>query len=329
MMVFPYAGMALTVMLAALLWLPPASAATWELLSPFPRESVEARGLDQFASDVEQASEGGLRMIVIADPTGLTGRQIKQAVAVGHAPAGEFLLADLRDDDAAFEADSVPFLATDYDEAMHLWDASRPVLGPMLEDQGLHPVFVVASPPRGLYAAQAITATADLRGIRLLDNVPLIRQLAVLVEAVPTSAGGSMTEAFAAKQVEAAIASAPAGVAEQAWSAVANYYDLRVTLPKRIVVFNKDAYGSLDPTIQRVVLNAAIAAQNRAWKMSADANNDALEALRAGGMTVVAPDPQWLADMRKIGARMAEDWERRSGPDGRRILSAYRSASPR
>lgn len=305
-----------------------ASVAAWELVSPFAPDSYEARNLEQFATDVAQSTAGGLRIAVLANAESLNGRQIEQAVAAGRFPAGEFLLSDLRDEHGAFEVDSVPFLATDYFEALQLWDASRPVLEPMLEARGMHVAFVVASPPRGLFAAKKIEKMDDLRGLRLLDDGPSTQRLAILAEANPTPVRGSLTEAFAAGEIDAAITSLPAGAAEQVWKAVANYYDLRVTLPKSIVVFNRVAYRSLDPEIQRAVLNAAIAAQNCGWQASATANNETMELLQARGMTIAAPDPQLVADMREIGVRMADEWARRAAPEGQTILRAYRSQPP-
>lgn len=318
--------MAFCLTLMVFAWTSVAAAATWEMLSASPPGSFEARNLEQFASEVEQATAGALRITVSPNLAHYDGRQIRQAVAVGRAPAGQFLLSDLRDEDAAFEVDSVPFLATDYNEALRLWDASRAVLRSMLEARGLHTVFVVATPPRGMFAVKQLTKMDDLRGLRLRDNDPLIHRLAILVDAVPTPAPGTMTEAFAGGQIDAEISSLPAGAAEQVWRAATEYYDLRVALPKSVVVFNKAAYGSLDPEIQRTVLNAAIGAQNRGWQASASANNEAMDELQAQGMSVAAADPKLLAEFREIGSRMAEEWERRSGPDGQRIMRAYKQA---
>ena len=68
----------------------------------------------------------------------MRGSDIKQAVGAGRAPAGEFLVAEAGGGEAAFEVDLMPFLATTYDEALALRDASRPILQPMLEAAGLH-----------------------------------------------------------------------------------------------------------------------------------------------------------------------------------------------
>jgi hypothetical protein len=54
---------------AAQFWALAASAASWELLSPFTPSSFEARNLQQFAIEVDQATAGELHMVVVADPT--------------------------------------------------------------------------------------------------------------------------------------------------------------------------------------------------------------------------------------------------------------------
>jgi hypothetical protein len=53
-------------LLVAHLWPLLTAAATWELLSSNSPESYQARNLDQFANDVEQATAGGLRIVVLA-----------------------------------------------------------------------------------------------------------------------------------------------------------------------------------------------------------------------------------------------------------------------
>jgi TRAP-type transport system periplasmic protein len=305
-----------------------AAAATWELLSPFTSNSFEARNLEQFANEVEQATAGGLHMFVLADPARFNSREIKQAVSAGRVPAGEILLSDLRDEDAAFEVDAVPFLASTYDDALRLWDASRPVLEPLLEAQGLHIAFVVALPPRGLFVNKQIWKLEDLQGLRVLDDGPVTRRFAILAGAVPSPrTSGSLAAAFEAGEIDAAIASLPDGAAEQAWRFVPNYYDLRVALPKSVVIFNKGDYRSLDPEIKRAVLNAAIAAQNRGWQASAAANNDTMDLLRTRGMTIAAPEPQVVEGLRGIGATMTDEWARRTGADAQRILQAYQVRS--
>jgi TRAP-type C4-dicarboxylate transport system substrate-binding protein len=155
-------------------------------------------------------------------------------------------------------------------------------------------------------------------------------KLAALVGAVPAERPpGTLAEAFAANRIDAMIASIPVGVAEKAWTFVPDYYDLRVSLPKSVVTFNRAAYVALDPEIQRALLNASVAAQNRGWSTSAAANNDGIDLLRSKGMTVAAP-PREIADsLKQIGASMARDWAQRAGNDGQAILGQHHGAESR
>jgi TRAP-type transport system periplasmic protein len=211
-----------------------------------------------------------------------------------------------------------------------LWDASRPVLQPLLEADGLHLAFVVAHPPRGMFVDKELWKMSDLRGLRVLDDHPMTAKLAALVGAVPAERPhGALAQAFAANRIDAMIASIPAGAAESAWTFVPNYYDLRISLPKSVVAFNRAAYAALDPEIQRAVLNAAVAAQNRGWSASAAANNDGIDLLRSRGMTVAAP-PREIADgLKQVGASMARDWAQRAGDHGQTILRQYHGAQLR
>jgi TRAP-type transport system periplasmic protein len=305
---------------------PPArrgAATTWELLTPFASDSFATRNLEQFASEIDGATNGAFKIIVLPTPS-MRGSDIKQTVAAGRAPAGEFLMAEAGGGEAAFEVDLMPSLATTYDEALALWDASRPVLQPMLEAAGLHLAFVVAHPPRGLFIDKEVWKMSDLHGVRILDDHPTTTKLATLAGAVPVERpAGTLAQAFAADRIDAMIASIPAGVAENAWTFVSDYYDLRVALPKSVVVFNRAAYAALDPEIQRAVLNASVAAQNRGWSTSAAANNDGIDLLRAKGMTVAAPPREVVDRLKQIGASMTRDWAQRAGNAGQAILGQY------
>lgn len=305
---------------------PRVAGTTWELLTPFASDSFGMRNLEQFVSEIEDATNGGFKIVMLPTPS-MRGADIAQAVAAGRALAGEFLISDLSGRNAAFEADLVPFLATTYDEALALWDASRPVLQPLLEADGLHLAFVVAHPSRGMFVDKELWKMNDLRGVRVLDDHPMTAKLAALIGAVPAERPSStLAQAFAANRIDAMIASIPMGIAENAWTFVSHYYDLRVSLPKSVVVFNRAAYAALNPEIQRAVLNAAVAARNRGWSASAAANNDGIDLLSSKGMTVAAP-PREIADsLKKLGAPMAGDWAQRAGSDGQAILEQYHRA---
>ena len=98
-----------------------------------------------------------------------------------------------------------------------------------------------------------------------------------------------------------------------------------MSLPKTVLVFNAEAYQTLDEEIRRALLNAAVEAQNRGWQASSAANNDAIDYLRAQKMTVAALEPEVAAGLAGIGETMAREWVERGGPQGETILAGYRA----
>lgn len=316
-------------LLATLAGTSSAEAATWELISPFPPDDFQTRNLEQFAADVRQASAGALTIVVLPDPARFSSASIRDTVASGRMPAGEVMLSELGREGAAFQVDAVPFLAGTYDQALALWEASRPVLEPRLEAAGLKLAFVVPRPPRSLFVDKQIWSMQDLHGLRIRDDGPMTQRLAVLAGAVPVAATpGPVAQAFAGNTLDAFVDSIPGGVAQSAWAVVPYVYDLRISLPKSAVVYNAGAYQALDPEVQRALLNAAVAAQNRGWQASGAAHNDGIDLLRARGMTVAAPEPGVTAGLNAIGAQMTEEWARTAGLDGQTILSGYRARRP-
>lgn len=70
----------------------------------------------QFAADVEEATDGKLQLKIHPSGSLFKHPEIKNAVRSGQVPIGEFLLSRLSNEDALFQADSVPFLASSYIE---------------------------------------------------------------------------------------------------------------------------------------------------------------------------------------------------------------------
>ena len=42
------------------------------------------------------------------------------------------------------------------------------------------------------------------------------------------------------------------------------------------------------------------------------------------GMTIIKPDAAFQAELQKLGIVLAEDWEKRAGADGTKVLNEFR-----
>ncbi len=86
---------------------------------------------------------------------------------IGQAQLGEVLLSLHESEDPMLGIDVVPFLATSYDEARRLWDASKPAIEKRLASQGLMVLLAVPWPPQGIYSKKEINQVSDMKGALL------------------------------------------------------------------------------------------------------------------------------------------------------------------
>ena len=223
-----------------------------------------------------------------------------------------------------FAVDSIPFLATSYEEAEALWQASRPVIEEKLAEQGLMLLYAVPWPPQGLYSTELVTSVADLAGVRFRAYNPTTSRLAELMGAVPTQVEvPDIPQAFATGIVEAMITSPTTGVNSATWDYVNYFYDIRAWVPKNMVIVNRRAFENLPAEAQDAVLAAAEAAEARGWRMSAEEAAEQIRVLAENGMEVLPATETFADQLETVGATLTEEWLESAGPDGQAIIQDY------
>lgn len=314
-------------LLAAVLFVGRAQAVSWDMPTPYPEGNFHTRNIEMFAKEVAAATDGAVEIRVHSNQSLFKHPEIKNAVRGGQVPLGEILLSRLGNENAVFEADSVPFLATDYEAAQALWQAQRPVVERLFDREGLMVLFSVPWPPQGLYSKKAIDQVEDLQGVKFRAYNAATERLAQLAGAIPTQVeAAEVAQAFATGRVDAMMTSPSTGADSKAWDFVSNYYDVQAWLPKNIVFVNKRAFRALDSKAQRQVLEAAAAAETRGWQMSREETKEKTDLLRENGMNVAPPSPKLKDGLKAIGETMTEEWVAKAGEDGRAILKAYRES---
>jgi TRAP-type C4-dicarboxylate transport system substrate-binding protein len=302
----------------------PATAETWDMPTPYPDATFHTKNIHEFAKDIEEATGGDLAIKVHSAGSLFKHPEISKAVRSGQVPAGEFFLSLLTNDNPVFGADSLPFLATSYDEAMKLWEAQEEVITGLLDEQGLMPLYAVPWPPQGLYTTKEIASVDDLAGLKFRTYNATLEQFANLAGAAPTQVEvPDIPQAFSTGRVEAMITSPSTGVNSKAWDFLSHYTDIQAWIPKNIVVVNKRAFRRLDDETQQAVLDAAAKAETRGWEMSKSESAEMVEVLKENGITVVEPSDDLMTGLREIGAQMLESWKEDAGDTGQQLLDAY------
>src|SRR5688572_10136853 len=84
----------------------------WKLATGYRVESFHTQNLFQFAQDVEQATDGRLKIAVHPNNTLYKLAEIRQAVQEGKADAGETIMSSMVKDIPIAGADSIPFVVS-------------------------------------------------------------------------------------------------------------------------------------------------------------------------------------------------------------------------
>lgn len=305
----------------------PAHAENWDMPTPYGDSVFHTQNIIQFAKDVADATDGGLEITVHSAGSLFGHAEIKDSVRRGLAPIGELLMSRLSNEDPIFGVDSIPFLASSYEDARALWDASRPAVEDALAEQGLTLLYAVPWPGQSLYSKAPIESTEDLKGKPFRAYNTATERLAQLMGAVPTQIEtGDIPTAFATGRVDAMITSPSTGVSSQAWDFTSDYTDTQAWLPKNMVIVNTSMFEALPEDQRNAVLEAAKTAETRGWDMSAKETAEKIAVLKENGMTVSQPSDKLSAELQAIGKTMTEEWLAEAGAKGEEVVKAYRAA---
>jgi TRAP-type transport system periplasmic protein len=311
--------------LAGALAAPVQAQTKWDLPAAYPAGNFHTENLVQFASDVDKATGGKLKITVHANASLFKAPEIKRAVQGGQAQIGEILLVNYQNEWQIFGADGLPFLADSYDESAKLYKAQKPVLEKKLAEQGLMLLYAVAWPPQGIYSKKPINSAADLKGIKWRAYSPATSRIAELLGAQPvTVQQAELSQAMATGVIESYMSSGSTGLDTKTYEHLKYFYDTQAWLPKNAVLVNKAAFDALDKPTQAGLLKAGADAETRGWVTSRAKNTEYLELLKKNGMSVLPPSTQLKSDMKKVGDTMLQEWLQKAGPEGQSIVDAFK-----
>ncbi len=304
---------------------PLAAQTKWDLPAAYAASNFHSENLVQFASDVDKATAGKLKITVHSNASLFKAPEIKRAVQGGQAQIGEILLVNFQNEWQIFGADGLPFLADSYDSAAKLWRVQKPMVDKKLGEQGMMVLFAVAWPPQGIYTKKPIASASDMKGLKWRAYSPATARIAELVGAQPvTVQAAELSQAMATGVVDSYMSSGSTGFDSKTYEHIKNWYDTQAWLPKNAVIVNRAAFNALDKPTQDALMKAAADAETRGWASSRKTNIEVLDKLKANGMTIHQPSAQLNADMKKVGDTMLKEWLEKAGPEGQQLVESFR-----
>lgn len=302
-----------------------AQAADWDMPTPYGDSNFHTVNIRQFAEDVKTATDGELNITVHSGGSLIKHPEIKNSVRRGLVPMGELIMSRLANEDPLFEVDSVPYLASDYDEAWKLWQASKDILAERLERQRLKLLFAVPWPPQGIYTKFPVETGEELQGVKMRAYNKSSERLAELLGAIPTQVEvPDIPTAFGTGRVDAMITSPSTGANTRAWDYLSNFNHAQLWLPKNMVVVNTREFSRLPEEVQAAVEKAAADAEKRGWEASKEETDAKIAIMRENGIEISEPSDALAKRLEEVGTTMTDEWLERAGPDGQALIDAYR-----
>ena len=312
---------------AALLLVPTvvsASAAeTWDMPTAYPALNFQTVNAQEFSTCVATGTKD--EIIIILHPNGalFKGNDIKRAVQTGQTQIGERLLSSHENENPIFGTDSIPFVATSYDDSVKLFAAARPELEKILDEQGLKLLYSVPWPPQGLYFNKDVNSVADMAGVKVRSYNKATARLAELTGMAPISIeAAEISQAMSAGVISSLITSAVTGQDSKVWEQLNHFYEVKAWMPRNTVILNKGVWDGLSKDKQAAVLDCAKKAEAAGLEKSKLANDKALATLKINGMKVLPPSPALAAELDKIGKVMSAEWATKAGDAGSSIIKS-------
>ncbi len=304
----------------------PIMAEKWDMPMAYSGSNFHSVTGAEFANCVTTGTGGEIEIVTHPSGSLFPGAQIKRAVQTGQVPIGERLLSGHQNENALFGFDSVPFLATSFDDADKLWEAAKPTLEQVLADQGLHLLYAVPWPPQGLYFRDAVNSVAEMKGIKFRSYNNATTRLAELTGMLPvTIEAAEISQAFATGVADAMVSSGSTGYDRKVWESLNYFYEVDAWLPRNYVIVNSGVWDGVSDQNKNVINGCAGLAEYAGTWRAKEYTGFTLQGLRDGGMTVAPASDQMKAELREIGEVMTAEWLEAAGAEGQAVVDSFMS----
>ena len=300
----------------------------WTFSTPYPDKLFHVENIKLFIEDVEKNSGGRIKITLYTAESLIKHADTMQGLRSGQVDLAEFQLQQFANQDELYNFEALPFVATNYDDTMRLWEAAKPFVESRLEKIGIRRLYTVPWPPQAFYTKKPIPTVADMKGLKFRVYSRMGARMAELLGAQPVLVGGGeVPQAFATGMIDSMLTSSAFGASAKAWDFVENFYDVQAFLGVNQIAVNQRSFRRLSPDLQKVVLSAAETAGKRGIEMSRQANEEQKGILAKNGMKIVTPTPEFMAQARVAAKPVVDEWAQKVGDDATQILTKYNSGS--
>ena len=280
-----------------------------------------------FADKVREYTDGAIDITVHPGGSLFGGGDIKRAVQTGQVPVGERFMSAHANEAPLLGWDNLPFLATSYAENAKLWAVAKDTVNAQLSDLNMVALYTCPWPGQGFYFNKEVGSSADTQGVKFRSYNSATATFAEELGMIPVQIeAAELSQALATGVASAFISSGSTGYDRKVWEHLSHYYKVNAWLPRNYVVANKQVWDGLDEATQAGIMKAADETAASCAQKSEELSDFYFAELAKNGMTVADATPEFLAELQEIGAKMTAEWLETAGPDGQKIIDAYKTA---
>ncbi len=307
--------------------LPAMAADKWDMPMAYSASNFHSENGATFAECVTAGTNGDITITTHPGGSLFAGADIKRAIQTGQVQIGERLMSGHQNENAVFGFDSIPFLAPSFDDSAKLFEAAKPKMEALLEEQNLVMLYAVPWPPQGLYFNKEVNSVADMNGLKFRSYNNATARLAELTGMLPvTIEAAEISQAFATGVAESMISSGATGYDRKVWESLSHFYEVDAWLPYNYVMVNKDVWDGTSDANKELITGCAGEAQARGLEASKAYTQFTMDGLAEGGMTVGPAGETLMGELRAIGETMTTEWLEAAGDDGKAIVDAYKAS---
>ncbi len=301
-----------------------AMAEKWDMPMAYSATNFHSATGAEFAKCVTTGTAKEIEIVTHPSGALFKGADIKRAIQTGQAPIGERLLSGHQNENAVFGVDSIPFLATSFEDAAKLWKAAKPTMTKLLDEQNLVLLYSVPWPPQGLYFKKEVNSVADMKGVKFRSYNNATARLAELTGMLPVQIeAAEISQAFATGVADSMISSGATGYDRKVWESLTHFYEVDAWLPRNYIMVNKDVWNGVSDKNKAVIQACAELAEYAGTWRAVEYTQFTLNGLRAGGMKVGPAGDGLKNELKEVGATMSKEWLEKAGDDGKAIVDAY------